>query len=97
MATRWFWSAVFLGTFRLELSAAGDEMTEYEKADASFAYITDAMSGAHNVDYFETIRLVREMGRRADKGDKAALELLQVVYRFERLLKLYTKFKGEPR
>ena len=68
---------------------------EREKIEASFAFITDAMSGGDNIAYLEALNLVREMGKRADNGDKAALELLQVVYRFERLLKLHRKSKGE--
>ncbi len=59
------------------------------KAEQSFSYITDILSGDDGgVPFVYTLAFVREMQGRVDKGDADAAKVLEVVYAFERLIRL---------
>lgn len=61
-------------------------MTESERIERSYAFVTDSM-GTASSEFYGTLLLLREMGKRADAGDEDAKKLLEPVYQFERLLK----------
>lgn len=61
-------------------------MTQRERIEESFAFIVDSLSTA-SIPFHNTLLLLRDMGQQADEGDEAAHKVLDIVYRFERLLR----------
>ena len=59
------------------------------KAQISLEYITDILSGDDGgVPFIHFKTFVDALGERADKGDKAAHQVLEVIYRFEKLIRV---------
>jgi len=57
-----------------------------KEADKAFNHILDTFGGA-NTDFASFMFMMREMDKRAAKGDKAAGEIVLSMIRFSRLIK----------
>jgi hypothetical protein len=64
------------------------------KAQISLEYITDVLSGDEGgIPFLKFKMFVDALGGRADNGDKSAEQVLEVVYRFEKMIRVAQRAK----
>lgn len=66
-----------------------------EKVQAAFDNILDTMGGADGgMKFMKLMMAIRQLDEQAEKGDKAAEQVIRVIIQFSKLIDITTGVKG---